>query len=171
METATKTGMIVLLGETDVDRSKVNFEQIARRVAREIGFDSEEAGLDANTCSVILNIHGQDANIAQGVHKQKSEEEMGAGDQGLMFGYATDEWDTETLHPYSHVLANSLCEEMAIQRKNGSIPWLRPDCKSQVIVEYEQLPGGQVKPIRVYNILISTQHKKGVSNEEIRQTI
>jgi S-adenosylmethionine synthetase len=156
METATKTGMIVLLGETDVDRSKVNFEQVARRVAREIGFDSEEAGLDANTCSVILNIHGQDANIALGVHKQKSEEEMGAGDQGLMFGYATDEWDTETLHPYSHVLANSLCEEMAIQRKNGSIPWLRPDCKSQVIVEYEQLPGGQVKPVIVYNILIST---------------
>jgi len=96
---------------------------------------------------------------------------MGAGDQGLMFGYATDEWDKETLHPYSHVLANSLCEEMAIQRKNGSIPWLRPDCKSQVIVEYQRLPGGIVKPLRVYNILISTQHAAETSNEEIRATL
>ena len=80
--------------------------------------------------SVILNVHGQDKNIASSVHANKSEEDMGAGDQGLMFGYATDEWDTVTLHPYSHVLANQLCEEMAIQRKNGSLPWLRPDCKS-----------------------------------------
>ena len=96
---------------------------------------------------------------------------MGAGDQGLMFGYATDEWDTQTLHPYSHVLANSLCEEMAIQRKSGEIPWLRPDCKSQVIVEYEKLPGGIVKPIRVYNILISTQHAPEIKNEEIIATL
>ena len=81
---------------------------------------------------------------------------MGAGDQGLMFGYATNEWDEETLHPYSHVLSNLICEEMAIQRKNGSIPWLRPDCKSQVIVEYQKLENGNVKPVRVYNILIST---------------
>ena len=84
--------------------------------------------------------------------------DMGTGDQGLMFGYATNEWDTETLHPYSHVLYNLICEEMAIQRKDGRIPWLRPDCKSQVIVEYEKLPKGNVKPVRVYNILISTQH-------------
>jgi S-adenosylmethionine synthetase len=85
---------------------------------------------------VIVNVHAQDANIAAAVHETKNEEDMGAGDQGLMFGYATDEWDTETLHPYSHVLANQICEEMAIQRKNGETPWLRPDCKSQVIVEY-----------------------------------
>jgi S-adenosylmethionine synthetase len=87
-------------------------------------------GLDGNNMSVILNVHGQDKNIAAGVHEAKDEADMGAGDQGLMFGYATDEWDTQTLHPYSHVLANSLCEELAIQRKDGSIPWLRPDCKS-----------------------------------------
>ena len=72
----------------------------------------------------------QDSNIAQAVHKEKADEEMGAGDQGLMFGYATDEWDTTSLHPYSHVLANKLCEELAIQRKNNQIPQLRPDCKS-----------------------------------------
>jgi len=96
---------------------------------------------------------------------------MGAGDQGLMFGYATDEWDEETLHPYSHVLANQICEEMAIARKDGTIPWLRPDCKSQVIVEYERLPKGVLKPIRVYNILISTQHAPEVSNEEINSVL
>jgi len=93
---------------------------------------------------------------------------MGAGDQGLMFGYATNEWDDTILHPYSHVLSNQICELMAQKRKDGTIPWLRPDCKSQVIVEYEKLEGGNVKPIRVYNILISTQHSPEVSNETIR---
>lgn len=96
---------------------------------------------------------------------------MGAGDQGLMFGYATDEWDTETLHPYSHVLANQICEQMAIYRKDGTIPWLRPDCKSQVIVEYEKQDKGVLKPIRVYNILISTQHSPDVTNEEINNVL
>jgi len=107
----------------------------------------------------------QSSEIADAVHTNKDEMDMGAGDQGLMFGYATDEWDTKTLHPYSHVLSNMLCEEMAIQRKNGDLPWLRPDCKSQVIVEYQKLPHGNVKPIRVYNILISTQHDPSVTNE------
>ena len=120
---------------------------------------------------VIVNVHAQDANIAAAVHETKNEEDMGAGDQGLMFGYATDEWDKETLHPYSHVLANKICEEMAIQRKDGTTPWLRPDCKSQVIVEYEKLPNGGVKPKRIYNILISTQHDPSVSNEEIVSTL
>lgn len=87
-----------------------------------------------------------------------------------MFGYATDEWDTETLHPYSHYLANLLCEEMAKARHSKEIPWLRPDCKSQVIVEYER-QGGNIKPVRIYNILISTQHEPGISNETIRNTL
>lgn len=137
METATKTGMVVLLGEVSVDKTKVDFEKEARRVAKEVGFTSEEIGLDCDNCQVIVNVHAQDANIAAAVHEEKAEEDMGAGDQGLMFGYATDEWDKETLHPYSHVLANKICEEMAIARKDGSLGWLRPDCKSQVIVEYE----------------------------------
>jgi len=171
METATKTGMVVLLGEVSVDKSKVDFEQVARRVCKEVGFTSDDVGLDADNCNVILNIHAQDANIAAAVHGQKDELDMGAGDQGLMFGYATDEWDKETLHPYSHVLANQLCEVMAIKRKNGEIPWLRPDCKSQVIVEYKKEDKGMLKPIRVYNILISTQHSPEVSNETINQVL
>merc|ERR1711937_490636 len=171
METATKTGMVVLLGEVSVDKDKVNFEQVARQVCREVGFTSEDVGLDCDNCQVIVNVHAQDANIAAAVHESKDEMDMGAGDQGLMFGYATDEWDTETLHPYSHVLANKICEEMAIKRKNGEIPWLRPDCKSQVIVEYEKQEKGFLKPIRVYNILISTQHHPDVTNDVIEKTL
>lgn len=104
------------------------------------------------------------------MHASKDESEFGAGDQGLMFGYATNEWDTETLHPYSHYLANKLGEVMATKRKNGDIPWLRPDCKTQVIVEYKQ-ESGKLIPQRVYNILISTQHDPEVTNDVIRQTL
>ena len=161
----------MLLGEVSVDKTKVDFEQVARRVCKEVGFTSEDIGLDCDNCQVIVNVHAQDANIAASVHEGKDEKDMGAGDQGLMFGYATDEWDTEILHPYSHVLANQLCEVMAVKRKNGEIPWLRPDCKSQVIVEYEKKDDGRVIPIRVYNILISTQHSPEVDNETIRSVL
>jgi S-adenosylmethionine synthetase len=88
-----------------------------------------------------------------------------------MFGYATDEWDKETLHPYSHYLANLLCEELAKSRHSGQIAWLRPDCKSQVIVEYKHEKGGIIKPVRIYNILISTQHDPNVTNEEIARVL
>lgn len=96
---------------------------------------------------------------------------MGAGDQGLMFGYATDEWDTQTLHPYSHVLAGLICEEMAKLRKNGTLPWLRPDCKSQVIVEYDKVGKGTIIPNRVHTILISTQHDPTVTQEDIKSAL
>lgn len=96
---------------------------------------------------------------------------MGAGDQGLMFGYATNEWDEETLHPYSHYLASKIVEEMAIQRHSKAIPWLRPDCKSQVIVEYMKEANGALKPVSIYNILISTQHSPDVTNETIREVL
>lgn len=114
METATKSNMIVLLGETNVSKEQVNFEQIARKVCKEVGFDSKESGIDGNNCDIILAVEAQDANIANAVFESKDEADMGAGDQGLMFGYATDEWDVESLHPYSHFLANKICEEMAI---------------------------------------------------------
>ena len=139
-----------------------------RKTLREVGFTSEDNGIDCDNCQVIVNVQGQSTEIADCVHVNKAEEDMGAGDQGLMFGYATDEWDTKTLHPYSHVLSNNIVEEMARLRKNGELGWLRPDCKSQVIVEYQKLPNGHVKPKRVYNILISTQHTPEITHEEIR---
>merc|ERR1711990_1227585 len=176
METATKTGMVVLLGEVSVTKDKLDFEAVARQACKEVGFTSEDVGLDCANMQVIVNVHAQDANIAAAVHESgKNEEDMGAGDQGLMFGYATNECVAlgldDTLHPYSHVLANKLCEVMANYRKDGTIPWLRPDCKSQVIVEYEKLPNGGVKPVRVYNILISTQHDPSVTNEQITEQL
>ena len=104
----------MLLGETGVTKDQVNFEQIARDVCKDVGFVSEESGLDCHNMQVIQNIHAQAKEIFSGVFENdNNEDDPGAGDQGLMFGYATDEWDTESLHPYSHFLANSLGEELA----------------------------------------------------------
>ena len=87
-----------------------------------------------------------------------------------MFGYATDEYDEIALHPVSHIFANRICEELSIARKNGTIPWLRPDAKSQVIVEYKKETDGRMTPLRVHTVLISTQHEPNVTNEVIRET-
>jgi S-adenosylmethionine synthetase len=95
-----------LLGEVSVSKDHVNFEQVAREVAKGIGFTSDGSGFNCHTCDVIQRIESQSSEIAASVHVDKKDEDLGAGDQGLMFGYATDEWDKEILHPYSHVLAN-----------------------------------------------------------------
>jgi S-adenosylmethionine synthetase len=160
----------VVLGETTVAGPRVNYEQIARQICAEVGYDNDHKGLDYKAMSVLINVEGQSAEIAQSVHTDKKDEDVTAGDQGIMFGYATDEWDTETLHPYSHYLSNIICEEIASQRHSKAIPWLRPDCKSQVIVEYER-NGAIIKPLRIHNIVISTQHDDGISNEEIKNTL
>ncbi len=159
-----------MLGETLVNGGTVNYEQIAREVCKHVGYDHENKGLDYKTMSVLVNVERQSQEIANAVHTEKQMDDFGAGDQGLMFGYATDEWDKETLHPYSHYLSNLICEELAKARRSGAISWLRPDCKSQVIVEYKY-EGGMVKPVRIYNILISTQHEGGVTNEEITRVL
>lgn len=119
----------MLLGEITC-KEKVDYETVARRVCKEIGYTSKDVGLDCNNCDVLVKLESQSPEIAQSVHEKKADEDLGAGDQGLMFGYATDEWDQETLFPLSHYLANKITETMAEKRHNGEIPWLRPDCKS-----------------------------------------
>ncbi|WZY91333.1 LOW QUALITY PROTEIN: hypothetical protein YC2023_063662 [Brassica napus] len=151
-------------------RPKVDYEKIVRDTCRAIGFVSADVGLDADTCKVLVNIEEQSPDIAQGVHGHftKRPEEIGAGDQGHMFGYATDE--TPELMPLSHVLATKLGARLTEVRKNGTCPWVRPDGKTQVTVEYYNENGAMV-PVRVHTVLISTQHDETVTNDEIARDL
>ncbi|KAK1387403.1 S-adenosylmethionine synthase [Heracleum sosnowskyi] len=164
-ETCTKTNMVMVFGEITT-KANVDYEKIVRDTCRKIGFVSDDVGLDADNCKVLVNIEQQSPDIAQGVHGHltKKPEEIGAGDQGHMFGYATDE--TPELMPLSHVLATKLGARLTEVRKNGTCAWLRPDGKTQVTVEYQNDNGAMV-PIRVHTILISTQHDETVTNDEI----
>merc|ERR1712176_250232 len=168
-ETATKTGMIMIFGEITT-KAKVDYEAVVRKAARDIGFTSEEVGLNCDTMKVLVNIEEQSPEIGQGVHGMgtKTLEEIGAGDQGHMFGYASDE--TPELMPLTHVLATKLGYKLTEVRKNGTCGWLRPDGKTQVTVEYDK-KGGFLTPKRVHTILISTQHDDDLTQEFIQKEL
>jgi S-adenosylmethionine synthetase len=156
-ETLVTTGMVLLAGEITTT-AYVDFAQVARRVIREIGYTHTDYGFDGASCAVLSAIDPQSPDIAQGV------DTGGAGDQGLMFGFACR--DTSTLMPLPITLAHRLTRQLAASRRCGEIKWLRPDGKSQVTVEYEG-----TRPVRVHTVVVSTQHDPEVGNDEIRRTV
>ena len=170
-ETATKTGMIMILGEITTT-AVIDYNKVIREAIKEIGYDNGAKGLDYNSCSVLVAIEQQSPDIAQGVLRDgRVDENIGAGDQGIMFGYATDE--TAELMPMTHVLPNKLIKRLTELRKDGTIPWLRPDAKSQVTIEYKQDESNKshLIPVRIHTVVISTQHGPEVDNETIRKVI
>lgn len=168
-ESTAKGNQFFVLGEITVNGS-LNYDEIVREAVKAAGFIGKEKGLDYKSIDVKAVVEKQEPEIANAVHVKKAEHEQGAGDQGLMFGYASNEWDNETLMPLSHYLASLLCEKLAEFRKQNIITWLRPDCKSQVTVEYKK-EGGKVIPLRVHSVLISTQHDPDVPIDVLRREI
>ena len=167
-ETVAKSNMILIAGEITTT-ANFNEEQIVRDRLREIGYNDEKKGINYESCDVIKKITKQSPDISQAVSENKKDEDIGAGDQGLMFGYATNE--TEEYIPFSFLMATKLANKLTDVRKNKILPWLRPDGKTEVTVEYEKKITGEVIPIRIENILISAQHDPDIQNEEIKNKI
>merc|ERR1712087_958567 len=173
-ETATKDNMVMVAGEITT-QTKIDYDKVVRGVVSKIGFDSyvddlssvDSKGLSDKTCEVLVRINKQSPDIAGGVHVGKEDLDVGAGDQGIMFGYASDE--TEDCMPLTHSMATRLGKKLTDVRKSGKLWWLRPDGKTQVTIEYLQKADGSVEPLKIHTVVISTQHaepSKAVRSKE-----
>merc|ERR1712195_426705 len=162
-ETATKDNMVAVMGEITT-QAKLDYDKIVRTAVAGIGYDSfvddlssvDSKGLSDKTCEVIVRINKQSPDIAGGVHVGKDEMDVGAGDQGIMFGYASDE--TQDCMPLTILMATRLGKKLTDVRKSGDLWWLRPDGKTQVTIEYMQRADGAVEPQKIHTVVISTQH-------------
>merc|ERR1711881_375585 len=178
-ETATKDNMVMVAGEITT-QAKLDYEKVVRDAVKGIGYDTYEddlssvdsKGLSYKTCEVLVRINKQSPDIAGGVHVGKEEMDVGAGDQGIMFGYASDE--TEDCMPLTHSMATRLGKTLTDVRKSGELWWLRPDGKTQVTIQYQQNEDGSVEPRKIHTVVISTQHAeplKATRCKEVEKTL
>jgi len=159
--------MIMVFGEITT-KARIDYQRVIRDAIKDIGYDDSAKGFDYKTCNVLVAIEEQSKDIAQGLHYEEALEQLGAGDQGIMFGYATDE--TPEYLPLTIQLAHRLNKAMTDARNDGSLPWLRPDTKTQVTIEYEH-DNGAVVPKRVDTVVVSAQHSEDITTEQLRKEV